>query len=164
MTPRSKLHFIDHPRYGKVYPLITHDFSKNYFKLPVAAFMGHGLINTIVLYSTMINKIFTPVLSGFVSNPLFIIPSLYLNYALFDSYYAYVFGARSHVQNVYLKPSGKEVIIETRDGMSHNIMNEIFFSPKKIESSYESRIDIGYGANKYLYIKGNPNIYDLEIL
>ena len=107
---------------------------------------------------------FTPVVSGFLCNPLFIIPSLYLNYAVFDSYYAYFFGARSQIQNMYLKPSGKEVIVETRDGASKVIRNGIFHDPKRIKSKYENRVDLGYGANHYLFIKGNAQIYDLEIL
>ena len=55
VTPRSKLHFIDHPRYGKVYPIITFDFSRNYFALPVMSYVGLGCVNSVVLYGTFIS-------------------------------------------------------------------------------------------------------------
>jgi hypothetical protein len=55
ITPRSRLHFIDHPRYGKVYPIVTYDFSRNYFTPPVMSYFGMGFANTVVLYSAFIN-------------------------------------------------------------------------------------------------------------
>jgi len=164
VTPRCKLHFIDHPRYGKVYPIITHDFRKNYFTLPVISYLGLGAVNTVVLYGTFISQVFTPMAQSFLCNPLFILPSLYANYVLFDKYYVYFFGGRSHIQNMFLKTSGKSVIVETRDGASTEIKNNIFYHPKQIKTGYEDRIDIGYGANKYLFIKGNPLIKDMELL
>jgi hypothetical protein len=164
ITPRSKLHFVNHPRYGKVYPIISFDFSRNYFALPVTSYLGLGLVNTVVLYGTFISQIFTPMAHSFLCNPLFIVPSLYINYALFDKYYAYFFGGRSHIQNMFLKPSGKEVIVETRDGETKEIKNSMFYSPKIIKSRYENRIDIGHGANNYLFIKGNSQIRDIELL
>ena len=54
--------------------------------------------------------------------------------------------------------------MELRDGTSKPILNEIFFSPKRIKTRYENRLDLGYGANHYLFIKGNALINDLEIL
>lgn len=92
---------------------------------------------------------------SFLCNPLFIVPSLYFNYVLYEKYYVYFFGARSHVQNIFLKPNGKEVILETRDGQSKSIKTSLFYYPKIIKTKYEHRIDLGYGANNYLYIKGN---------
>ena len=65
---------------------------------------------------------------------------------------------------MYLKTNGKEVIIETRDGESKPIKNTLFYDAKRIESKWENRIDLGYGANHYLFIKGNPQIFDKEIL
>jgi len=102
ITPRAKLHFIDHPRYGKVYPIVTYNFDKNYFTLPICSFLGLGLVNTAVMYGTFVNQIFTPVASSFLCNPVFLIPSLYLNYALVQKYLIYVSGAHAHVQNMYL--------------------------------------------------------------
>jgi len=95
MTPRSKLHFVDHPRYGKVYPVFAHNFDTSYFRLPVYSFFGLSAVNTFVMYGTFVSQIFAPAVSGFLCNPLFIVPSLYSNYVLFSKYYIYFFGGRS---------------------------------------------------------------------
>lgn len=128
------------------------------------SYYGLGFANSIVLYSSLINQIFTPVAQSFLCNPFFVVPSLYANYVLFDKYYVYMFGARSHIQNMYLLPNGKEVIVETRDGQNKTIKNKWFYSPKIIKTGWEDRIDLGYGANNYLYIKGRSQINDMEIL
>lgn len=91
------MHFIDHPRHGKVYPVCTYDFSRSRFILPCASFFGLTAVNSVVLYATMIHQIFTPVVAGFLSNPVFILPSLYLNYSMHQKYFIYLYGARSHV-------------------------------------------------------------------
>ena len=66
---------------------------------------------------------------------------------------------------MYLQPDGKKVIIETRDGNSVDINNTSFYEPKQITSKWGgSRLDFGYGANIYLFMRGNPMIYDQLIL
>ena len=65
---------------------------------------------------------------------------------------------------MFLKPNGKEVIVETRDGESREIKNYQFYNPKRIKTRHEHRIDLGYGSNNYLYIKGNTMTRDFEIL
>ena len=164
VTPQGKLHFVDHPRYGKVYPIVTHDFSKNYFNLPCMWFGAVSMMNSVFLYATFINQIFTPMAASFLCNPVFLLPSLYYNQAVFQKYYVYFFGARSHVQNMYLLPNGKQVYVETRDGLTKLIENSKFYEPKEYNSKYEKRLDFGHGANNYLYIRGNAHIYDKEIL
>ena len=61
---------------------------------------------------------------------------------------------------MYLLPSGKQVIIETRDGNNKTINNVDFYKPKTLENRYEKRLDFYHGANNYLYLRGNPHIYD----
>lgn len=140
--------------------MVTYDFSKNYFKLPVAGFMGLSVVNSMVLYGTFIQPIFTPIVASFVCNPVFILPSLYLNFAMYKRYQVYFFGGRSHCHNMYLLPSGKQVIVETRDGNNKTINNVDFYKPKTLENRYEKRLDFYHGANNYLYLRGNPHIYD----
>ena len=53
-TPKSKLYFIDHPRYGKVYPVFTYNFDKSYWKLPCYSFCGLSIVNSVVMYGTFI--------------------------------------------------------------------------------------------------------------
>ena len=164
VTPPAKLHLIDHPRYGKVYPVACYDFSKSYFNLPCIGFGAVSVANTILLYSTFVNQIFAPMIASFVCNPVFLLPSLYYNQALFQRYYVYFFGARSQVQNMYLLPNGKQVYIETRDGLTKLVDNSKMYDPKAYRSRYETRLDFGHGANNYLYMRGNPHIYDEFIL
>ena len=106
-VPRYKLHFVDHPRYGKVYPFVSYDHTKNYFTLPLGLAIFHGLWNTIFMYGACISPIFTPAAASFVCNPMFLIPSLYYNYCTLSKYYIFLYGARSHCQNLFLKPGGK---------------------------------------------------------
>ena len=73
-------------------------------------------------------------------------------------------GARCHAQNMYLKPNGKDVIIETRDGESHEINNKMFYTPKRHKNKFEDRLDIYHGANNYLFMRGTANILDLDVL
>jgi hypothetical protein len=164
VTPPAKLNFIDHPRYGKVYPVVCYSFDKQYFNLPCAAFLFHSFVNSVVLGSIFIQPIFTAAAAGFFHNPMFVLPSLYYNYVLHQKYYVNFYGARSHVQNIYLTPSGKQVYIETRDGLTKLIDNTKFYESKRLETKYEKRHDFGHGANNYLYMKGNTHVYDEFVL
>ena len=65
---------------------------------------------------------------------------------------------------MYLKPGGKSVIIETRDGEMKEVQNEIFYNPKRIQTKWEDQLDFYHGANNFLYIRGNAHIFDIEIL
>lgn len=65
---------------------------------------------------------------------------------------------------MYLRPDGKRVVIETRDGDSIEIRNSSFYEPKLVTSRWDTRLDFGYGANIYLYLRGNPTIYDQLVL
>jgi len=65
---------------------------------------------------------------------------------------------------MYLKPDGKSVIVETRDGDSKEVRSDRFYTPKLYTSRYESRLDITHGANVYLFLRGNAQVYDEQIL
>ena len=65
---------------------------------------------------------------------------------------------------MYLKPDGKSVIVETRDGESKEVSNDRFYTPKVHTSRYETRLDIHHGANIYLFLRGNAQVYDEHIL
>lgn len=54
--------------------------------------------------------------------------------------------------------------METRDGLTKLIDSSKFYEPKTYRSSYETRLDFGHGANNYLYMRGNSQIYDEFIL
>jgi len=165
VTPPAKLQFINHPRHGKVYPVVAYGFDRDHFQLPLFGIVGVSALNSLVSYAVFIDYlIFTPTASSILCNPLFVIPLYYLNYQLIQKYYVNFFGKRAQVQNIYMKPNGREVIVETRDGNSVNVQNTSFYEPKQIRTRWDTRLDFGYGANIYLFMRGNPLIYDQLVL
>ena len=136
VAPNAKLHFIDHPRYGSVYPIVCLNDKQLYFRLTKAACVGSSLLNFSLLYSLFVSPLFTPALSAIMCHPAFILPSFIVNYGLFARYYPYFYLARSHVVNMFLRPNGKQVIVETRDGESKIVNNMDFFDVKTIQSKF----------------------------
>lgn len=125
--------------------------------------MSSTLLNSSIIYSLFVTPIFVPAITSVICNPLFVLPSLFLNYALFQRYYVYFFN-RSFITNMYLKPNGKQVIVETLDGESRVVNNKDFFQAEMITNRYQHRIDLYHGANNYLFIRGNSYAYDSHIL
>ena len=122
------------------------------------------VFNSVVLYGTFINPVFDPVISSFLCNPVFLLPSLVLNYRMLSRYHVFLYGGRAHVKNMFMLPSGKSVIVETRDGEWKEVQNIHFYGKKLIENKFERRLDFGHGANNYLYLRGNPTVFDQEVL
>ena len=135
MAPQAKLHFIEHPRYGRVYPVVCMNEKQIYFNAAKAACMGSTLLNSSIIYSLFVSPIFVPAITSVICNPLFVLPSMFLNYALFSRYYVYFFN-RSFITNMYLKENGKQVIVETLDGESKTVNNKDFFKAEMITSRY----------------------------
>lgn len=65
---------------------------------------------------------------------------------------------------MYLKPNGKQVIVETRDGESKVVNNMDFFDVETVNTRLQSRIEFYHGANNFLFIRGNSYIFDSNIL
>jgi hypothetical protein len=65
---------------------------------------------------------------------------------------------------MYLLPNGKQVYIETRDGLTKLIDNSKFYEPKVVQDKHQKRLEFGHGANNFLYFRGNPHIYDDFVL
>lgn len=61
---------------------------------------------------------------------------------------------------MFLKPSGKQVIMETLDGESKVVNNADFYKAESMTNKYQHRVDLYYGANNYLFIRGNSYAYD----
>lgn len=98
--------------------------------------IGSSTLNFSLLYSLFVEPLFNPLISSVLVNPLFIIPSLAINYILFARYYPFFYFGRSHVINMYLKPNGKQIIVETRDGESKVVNNMDIFDVKTIETKF----------------------------
>jgi hypothetical protein len=65
---------------------------------------------------------------------------------------------------MFLLPSGKDVILETRDGLSQKIMISKIFDPKTIKTKWMKRIDFGHGANNFIFCMGKPIIQDKDVM
>mmetsp|Transcript_1454 Transcript_1454/g.1753 ORF Transcript_1454/g.1753 Transcript_1454/m.1753 type:complete len:212 (-) Transcript_1454:389-1024(-) len=163
-TPLQKLHFVDHPRYGKVYPVVCVNYKPREFSSAVYSTFSLTGLNGLVLYSALVQPIFVPTISAFVANPLFLIPSLALNYALYNRYFVYFYGSRSFVQNIFLKPNGKQVVIETCDDETKVVNNKDIFDVKTVDTKFDFRTEFYHGANIFCNIRGNMLVYDQEIL
>ena len=163
VAPQANLHFIDHPRYGKVYPVVCMNEKQIFFNLAKSACMGSTILNSSIIYSLFVTPIFVPAITSVICNPLFILPSFFANFALSSRYYVYFFN-RSFITNMFLKENGKQVIVETLDGESRTVNNKDFYKAEMITSRYQHRIDLFHGANNYLFIRGNSYAYDSHIL
>lgn len=66
--------------------------------------------------------------------------------------------------NVYLKPNGRQVILETLDGESREINNADFFDLKQVNSGYIQKLEISFGSNNTVAAFGPTFIADNHIL
>lgn len=121
------------------------------------------MLNSSIIYQLFVKPIFIPAITAVIGNPLFFLPSIALNYILFQKYYIY-FYSRSLLVNMYLKPNGKQIIVETLDGESKVINNMDIYKAEAINTKWGNRIDLYHGANNFIYIKGNTHAFDSEIL
>jgi len=71
---------------------------------------------------------------------------------MYHKYKVLYFGDRSRVINMYLKPSGKQIIVETQDGKSKEVETLDIYMKRHIKSRYEDRIEFGHGANVFCFI------------
>jgi hypothetical protein len=97
-------------------------------------------------------------------HPLILVPSLITNYIMYNKYRMLFQGDRARVMNMFLKPSGKEVIIETQDGNSKVVDTLSIFGAKHIKARYEDRLEFSHGANVYCYLTGKYIILDKWVL
>jgi len=158
--PMKTMHFINHPRYGSVYPIVTLDKNSDWVTSGRVSTVGFSAMNTLIVYSTLVQPIFNANIAAFVANPLFLIPSLAVNYLLYQFNRSYFRSDKSLLRNLYLKPNGKQVIYETRDGTSKTVNTIDIYEPVLFENRYESLISFGHGANVYVYLRGNSHIFD----
>ena len=158
------IRFINHPRWGKVYPIITKDTSTDYIKYGRASTVGLTSANMVILHSTVIRATLEANLAAFVCHPFFLIPSLLLNYCMMQYNYSYFKASKNILTNMFLKPNGKEIIYECRDGSHKTIPSSDIYEPVFLNTKWESSVTFGHGANHYIHIRGNYHIFDLWAL
>ena len=139
--PLQKLKFIQHPRYGPVYPVCCIDRKHEYPNLARFSLGFLSLTNFMTIYSTFFVPIFTAEFSAIIANPAVFIPSLCLNYYMYKRHFPLFYMDRSIITNIFLMPSGTKFVVETRDGTSREIeINDVFLT-KHLRSRYEYRIE-----------------------
>ena len=69
-------------------------------------------------------------------------------------------GDKAMVVNIFLKPNGKQIIVDSMDGTSSTVDTDNIYEKKSWQSKYEKRITFGHGANVQKFISGNTHIYD----
>ena len=70
-------------------------------------------MNVKALYSAFAMSVLSPVTMAIFCHPLFIIPSLWLNFIMHHKYRVLYKGDRARVVNMLLKPNVNEIIVET---------------------------------------------------
>ena len=139
--PLQKLKFIEHPRYGPVYPVVCLNRKHEW---PNAARNGTALLtafNGLVTYSTFYMPIFTAEFSAIVAHPLVLLPSLLINYYLYKRHYSLFYLDRSLLTSMYLMPCGRKITVETRDGDSKEVVIGDIFMKKHMTSRYEEKFE-----------------------
>ncbi|MFO0117554.1 MAG: hypothetical protein ACK521_08040 [bacterium] len=53
---------------------------------------------------------------------------------------------------MFLKPNGKEIIVETLDGQSKVIDTLAIFGAKTIRNRFDDRLEFQHGANVFCYL------------
>lgn len=119
--PIKQLKFVKHPRYGPVYPVVCMDNSYEWPNTARFSTVFLTAFNTLTLYSTFYMPIFTAQFSAIVANPVFLVPSLVLNFVLYKRNYSLLYMDRSLINNIFLMPCGRKIICETRDQHSSEV-------------------------------------------
>jgi len=130
VQPMKKMHFIEHPRFGSVYPVVTYADEDAWVKRGKYSTGAITLFNGFVLYDTLVQSTLIAHIAAVVSNPLFLGPSLFLNYLFFQKYRTFFRGDDEQVANMWLKPNGKQVIIETKNGASRTVNTADIYEAK----------------------------------
>ena len=136
-TPMQKLHFTEHPRYGSVYPIVTINDKESFQKLATSSTVCLSIFNTSLLYSTFVMPIYKAWFASIFANPIVLLPSMALNYILYHRNYVYFYGDRSQVVNMFLKPNGKQIIVESRDGESKVVNITDIYGAKAVNTRWE---------------------------
>ena len=123
------------------------------------------MINLGALYSLFIESIFQSTFLAFACNPLFLLPSLGLNYLIATEYSIMFYARRSMCINLYLKQNGKQIIAETYGGeyRTINIKDIYKFEVVRSRLRQSDRLQINHGANQFLFFKGNSQFMDSEV-
>lgn len=181
--PNKKLIFIDHPKYGKVYPVYIGDQNYNKKNNPKKLMPFILLFSAINLYIFLTSWELLPVTTlykFFHSNELIFLTSVFINVYFLRKYFKYLSDYSNRVRCMYLFPSGNKILLECFDGsvnrlenmdiFSFNIKNKINSEEKKnswknilYSNNNNFNASIEWGRNRENFFEGKRKILDYEI-
>lgn len=150
--PKKELQFINHPKYGRVYPVYIADEDYNKKENPKKIMPLMLLLTGFNLYMILTGMQILPMSDMYYTiytnaNEIIFLTSAFINYYLLRKYFKFLSNYSSRVKAFYLLPSGDKVILETFDGSVKRFENiDIFES--NVRNKFE---DIRMGT-----IKWNP--------
>ena len=181
--PKKNLIFINHSTYGKVYPVFIAEESTEIKKQQIKTFAKLSFIvasfNLYIFFSGVGVLPISSITSIFLDKPILYLVSISYNLYTVNKLLRSLSDNLIKIKNIYLKPNGKDIIIEkyynndiVRLEIGDIFNNNIFCKwQQKIrkESIYDTndnslRILISYGRNKELLIDGKRKFCDYEIL
>ena len=166
LIPNKQLHFIHHPIHGTVYPIACYHKDSIHPRKKSLIISGISMINLGALYSLFIESIFQSTFLAFTCNPLFLLPSLGLNYLIATEYSIMFYARRSMCINLYLKQNGKQIIAETYGGeyRTINIKDIYKFEVVRSRLRQSDRLQINHGANQFLFLRAIVNSWTQRYL
>ena len=179
--PKKKLNFIIHQFYGKVYPvyLADKDF-KNDKKNKIVAGLAFGALalNSYFLFLNLGVFTVSKATAWLISSSQIVVFSCLLNFYWIKTYISNINQLVNRVKAIYLLPTGDKIVLEKFDNTVDIVKNiDIYFSnfyctfdeKDRKEKIYDYNhssvmIQMHYGRNKEVLIKGKRIILDYEIL
>jgi len=178
--PYKKLSFINHAKFGSVYPVYIAD-TEHYLKnnpkkiMPLLSFFT--CINLFVCLSGFQIIPMTKLYDFLFVSDTSVFFSVLFNVYLMKKYIDSLIKYRNRVKNLFLMPSGMQIIIESFDGNKNHVDIQDIFE-RRVYLRYEGtqknsvftnndnsfRANIGWGFNKENFFEGKRKFLDYEIL
>ncbi len=182
--PNKDLLFINHPKYGKVYPVYIADKAYNKKNNPLI-YLPLTLIftsfNFFLLFSGFQMIPLTWLYELLYSNDLVLFSSFMLNYFLLRKYFKFIGNYDNRVKSLYLLPTGDRLILETFEGSikrfeimdiyEFNIRNKfkdietktIKWNPLFVDNDNNFTCQIKWGRVSENFFEGKTILFDYEI-
>jgi hypothetical protein len=181
--PNKKLIFINHPKYGKVYPVYIGDQNynkKNNPKKLMPFILLFSAINLFIFLTSWELFPVTTLYQFFHSNEIIYLTSVFINVFLLRKYFKYLTDYSNRVRCMYLFPSGNKILLECFDGSVNRLENLDIYNYNiknhfSLDGKYNSwmnvitnnnnnfKANIEWGRNRENCFEGKRKILDYEI-
>lgn len=178
--PHKKLTFTKHAKHGSVYPVYIADTEHYRRSNPNKLMPLIALFSSVNLFVCLTGFRILPMtklyeLLFFSDTTVFF--SALFNIFLVKKYIDFLIKYRHRVKNLFLLPSGTQIIIEAFDGTQNTVEIQDIFE-RRVYLRYEGtqkdsvftnndnsfRANIGWGFNKENYFEGKRKFMDYEVL